>query len=255
VAGSRHSPTLFRCNGEHVDARSYPIETVFGGEKQFTVPRFQRGYRWKQEEHWEPLWEELEDMAEALLGGQGVDSYYLGAIVVQPMPACGFRPSEYQVVDGQQRLTTLQVLLAALRDVCAEIAFPHQIKVTGLIQNHEVDRNLNPSDLFKVWPTDSDREVFRTLLSADPQKEIDQRWPTARRGRGTAERPGLVRAYTYFRNELNEFAHGKAGGEALPQQESWRRLERFLEVICIARPGPVNCGSGHGRPLRMGRIS
>jgi hypothetical protein len=214
-----------------VDAKAYPIETVFGGEKQFTVPRFQRGYRWKKEEHWQPLWEELEDMAERLLGGAEVDSYYLGAIVVQPMPARGFRPGEYQVVDGQQRLTTLQLLLAALRDVCNELAFPRQISVTALIQNREVVGNDHPTDVFKVWPTDIDRETFRLLLNADPKQEIDQRWPAPRRARAGAERPGLVRAYTYFRDEIEEFARGAVGGETVPQHESWRRLERLLEVL------------------------
>ncbi len=214
-----------------MDAKAYPIETVFGGEKQFTVPRFQRGYRWKQEEHWQPLWDELEDMADRLLGGEDVDTYYLGAIVVQPMPARGFRPSEYQVVDGQQRLTTLQVLLAALRDVCKEAEFPHQIKVSGLIQNHEVVGNENPNDIFKVWPTDSDRAVFRLLLNSDPKQEIDQRWPVSRRARASAERPGLVRAYTYFHNEIEEFARDNVGEEAVSPQESWRRLERLLEVL------------------------
>src|ERR1700676_1029871 len=93
------------------------IGKVFDDEVQFTVPRFQRGYVWEQDEHWGPLWEEVEDIyrrireeEQGIREEEQVEPYYLGAIVVEPRRATGFRPPQYEVVDGQQRLTTLQIL-------------------------------------------------------------------------------------------------------------------------------------------------
>ena len=71
----------------------------------FIVPRFQRDYSWK-EEHWEDLWADiLELMAE------DENSHYMGYLVLQPKA-----DRSLDIIDGQQRLTTLSLLiLAAMR--------------------------------------------------------------------------------------------------------------------------------------------
>jgi len=79
------------------------------GEEKFTVPRFQRNYAW-EEDHVESFWRDIFN----IFGDDSAD-YFLGAIVVTDRGVDG--PI---VIDGQQRLITTCVLLAALRSVLAE---------------------------------------------------------------------------------------------------------------------------------------
>ncbi|MGH1457885.1 MAG: DUF262 domain-containing protein [Paracoccaceae bacterium] len=78
---------------------------LLAGGSVYKVPRFQRDYSWK-EEHWEDLWADiLELMAE------DENSHYMGYLVLQPKA-----DRSLDIIDGQQRLTTLSLLiLAAMR--------------------------------------------------------------------------------------------------------------------------------------------
>ncbi len=89
-----------------------PLAKVFSDDFLFTIPAYQRPYSWQPEQ----AGELLDDLLTALGSGTGLvedlDPYFLGSIVLIK----GDAPSA-EVVDGQQRLTTLVILLAALRAV------------------------------------------------------------------------------------------------------------------------------------------
>ncbi|MEQ9620818.1 DUF262 domain-containing protein [Coleofasciculus chthonoplastes] len=93
-----------------IHATEYPIYKVFSNDFVFTIPLYQRPYAWTTEQ----AGELIEDLLTALGGGNepidDVNPYFLGSIVLIK----GDKP-DAQVVDGQQRLTTLTILLAALR--------------------------------------------------------------------------------------------------------------------------------------------
>src|ERR1700730_18209052 len=90
----------------------YPIRKIFCDDFVFTIPLYQRAYAWTTEESEELL----QDLLTAMNNNDGtVDDlppYFLGSIVLIK----GDEP-DAQVVDGQQRLTTLIMLLAVLRNV------------------------------------------------------------------------------------------------------------------------------------------
>ncbi|HLP97388.1 MAG TPA: DUF262 domain-containing protein [Sideroxyarcus sp.] len=73
--------------------------------KRFKVPAYQRSYAWENE-HVEAL---LEDIREAISSKES--EYFLGSLVVT-----GPQEQRYDVVDGQQRLTTVSLLIAAIKD-------------------------------------------------------------------------------------------------------------------------------------------
>ena len=89
--------------------------------KQWVIPSYQRNYVWTEEGQWAPLWEDLmaltERVREANSGSGDAEPHFLGTVITKHSP--GFKPgrliSYWWVVDGQQRLTTLQLLLAAAR--------------------------------------------------------------------------------------------------------------------------------------------
>src|SRR5271166_2529287 len=97
-----------------MEASPSRIIQYFNGEKQNVVPLFQRPYSWKKA-NWQTLWDDLlvqYDVADN-------STHFMGAIVSVPVRSVPVGVSKYMIIDGQQRLTTLALLLCALRDMVA----------------------------------------------------------------------------------------------------------------------------------------
>jgi uncharacterized protein with ParB-like and HNH nuclease domain len=96
----------------NIHGAEYPIQKVFSDDFFFTIPLYQRPYAWKKEQA-EALFDDLNTFA----GSSGerledLNPYFLGSVVLIK----GDDP-EAEIVDGQQRLTTLAILLAAIRSL------------------------------------------------------------------------------------------------------------------------------------------
>lgn len=83
-------------------------------EGKIKIPFFQRTYVWS-EENWEELLNELLN--------EGKENNFLGAIILKQLSSASGEPKQLEVIDGQQRLTTLSILLKALYD-----SLPEEIK-------------------------------------------------------------------------------------------------------------------------------
>jgi hypothetical protein len=81
------------------------FQDLIGNGKKYGVPAFQRDYSW-EEEHWEDLWNDIEDLA-----ASADARHYMGAMVVEAKS-----DREFQIIDGQQRVTTLSILALAVID-------------------------------------------------------------------------------------------------------------------------------------------
>lgn len=95
------------------------LGAVFANDHQNVIPIFQRPYVWDQEANWLPLWKDIRTAAEEFKAEQHSPSnqedprtYFLGAVVLQQRCRLPRRLASSHIIDGQQRLTTLQVLLA-----------------------------------------------------------------------------------------------------------------------------------------------
>ena len=95
----------------NISAHEYPLSKIFDDDFRYSVPNYQRPYAWEWE-HARELFEDIRDAARGANSVDGDDDYFLGCIVVVKSDG---KP-ESQLVDGQQRLTTLTMLLCALRD-------------------------------------------------------------------------------------------------------------------------------------------
>ena len=97
------------------------LKRLVQGEKQFRVPLWQRQYTWRIGDH-RLLWRDiLEQYAHASDGADAARSgHFLGSIVLSPVPSAASEVASYLIVDGQQRLTTLMLILAAIRDAAAK---------------------------------------------------------------------------------------------------------------------------------------
>src|SRR5271168_1423608 len=100
------------------------IDELFQRDRRYVVPLYQRAYVWTREGQWEPLWEDIERSAEACLESEVVSSkryHFLGAIVLNVSRIVGKGVARSEIIDGQQRLTTLQIVIATIRDVAAQL--------------------------------------------------------------------------------------------------------------------------------------
>ena len=95
----------------NISANEYPLSRIFGDDFLYKVPNYQRPYAWEWE-HARELFEDVRDAASGGGPGDIRDDYFLGCVVV--VKSDGNPKSE--LVDGQQRLTTLTMLFCALRD-------------------------------------------------------------------------------------------------------------------------------------------
>ena len=166
---------------------------IFANDQQNVIPLFQRPYVWDEIKNWEPLWQDIRQAAEeveqeARTGNHQADSrtYFLGAVVLQQRRKPPRRVSSWNVVDGQQRLTTLQILFAAARSVAYALgAESLSANFSSLIENRrEIIHADFPEDRYKVWPLPQDRDEFLWAVShpgsTDPPADPDHRIVRAR---------------------------------------------------------------------------
>ena len=132
------------------------IQEVFSRERRFVIPLFQRSYVWNQEEQWEPLWDDIRKRSEAPLDRLGKDvegrprSHFLGAIVLNVGAIQGRLSARAEVIDGQQRLTTLQLFLAALRDAGRTLGASEKDARLFARLTRNTDCDEDAEELFKV---------------------------------------------------------------------------------------------------------
>jgi uncharacterized protein with ParB-like and HNH nuclease domain len=133
------------------------VHDLFQKERRYVVPLYQRSYIWTRENQWEPLWEDIERQAEGCLEAENnvaPRSHFLGAVVLNVAKIVGSSVARSEIIDGQQRLTTLQLFLAALRDYATEIGSSQKNKLARLTINE--DEKPDSEGSFKVWPTNAD---------------------------------------------------------------------------------------------------
>ncbi|MFB3853830.1 MAG: DUF262 domain-containing protein [Vicinamibacterales bacterium] len=166
--------------------------------QRLVVPLFQRPYVWNQENQWEPLWSDVVRVAERVLRRphEKPQPHFLGAVVLQQVPnAIGLMQAR-TIIDGQQRLTTLQLLLDALHaELLSAQAMGPAARLEPLVTNAEPFCT-KPEDRFKVWPTNRDRAAFNAVMGAPPPVNHDA---TGHRG----ER--MVEAHRFFSEQAREW--------------------------------------------------
>lgn len=156
-----------------MQAGDVSLGRIFANDHQNFIPLFQRPYVWDESKNWAPLWEDIKTAVEesereqaAAEHAQQSRTYFLGAIVSQARRQIPRRLSSSNVIDGQQRLTTLQTLLSAARRVSSRMASQTTVgRFTSLLENRpETIHEAHPEDRYKVWPLPQDNDAFQWAL-------------------------------------------------------------------------------------------
>ena len=150
---------------------------LFQKDVRYTIPPFQRRYVWKKAAQWDPLWvdvqnvaetylEELERFQDSVKAQEHTPPHFLGAIVLKQEQTPVKEIERREVIDGQQRVTTLQILLDAVQEVCEELnLIPEAKRLSKLVTNDKDLISTNSDHLFKLWPAGSDRIAFRHAMT------------------------------------------------------------------------------------------
>lgn len=145
------------------------VGQVLQNRWRFCVPIYQRHYVWNEKKQWEPFWADIRTKAiERLEGRDRRFSHFMGAVVLESRGAFSAkRVPSFQVVDGQQRLTTFQLFLAAARDYAASADFKKTASnIDSYIYNDKLHLMEEPDiEKFKIWPTQYDRPLFIDVLT------------------------------------------------------------------------------------------
>ena len=134
------------------------LQKILEGTQQYLVPLFQRPYSWEKQQ-WENLWNDLIDLTEQ----ETITPHFMGSIVTLQTISVPEGVSKYLLIDGQQRLTTILILLAVVRDRAKQQKetnkLAEQINNTILINPYETGL-----ELYKLQPTQADRWSFHHII-------------------------------------------------------------------------------------------
>lgn len=151
-----------------MDANPDTPADLFGGKVVYEIPPFQRPYVWTRDEQWEPLWDDIARLADRVVALDGAASavtpHFLGAVVLKQLPSAAGEPNRYAVIDGQQRMTTLQILIDALQVVADDVGDDESAELLQELVANGSMRFRGTQKRFKLWPSRVDRAAFESVM-------------------------------------------------------------------------------------------
>ena len=183
-----------------MQAQPKTIRDILHTGDQYIIPLFQRFYSWEKS-HWERLrmdiWSLMEDGAKPV--------HFLGPLVCTLPPRLPGNSSAFQLIDGQQRITTLTILLAAIRDVARSRNLNDFAE--EVTEDYLLFKRKQGSDRYKVLPRLGDREVLTAMIEGhDMSGFADSR---------------VFEAWKYFHRHVQH----------LSRKDTDKQLSKLLDVI------------------------
>ena len=199
--------------------QSLPVAKLFqnGGDIHYVLPVFQREYTWERQQ-WQTLLEDAIGLHNEI-GVTGKDvsdlEHFLGSVVVINDGTRNGTVPAFQVVDGQQRLTTISLLLHALQQCLGKEHAALAKKIRRLLVNADEDGEVH----FKLLPTAkfTDRDSYLALVSGEGIPSSQSRIPAA---------------YEFFRKELSQRLQA-ASAAALDPERLFLILTQTFQVVFI----------------------
>jgi uncharacterized protein with ParB-like and HNH nuclease domain len=219
------------------------VHDLFEQKRRYIVPLFQRPYVWNKEEQWQPLWQDIEDKADQIQADDGqvdnLGAHFLGAVVISEVRTFGKQVRTHEIIDGQQRLTTLQILLIAFRNFLRTVNYQDiDSDVLDDITRLTINSGSVSEDIekYKVWPTATDRPAFEFVSNGhngheDKTKKISR----------------LIEAYEFFYHMIDEYIqYGETDDDIQSERTNYdseaasrridaliQALRRYLEIVVI----------------------
>ena len=174
------------------------IDNLFKGNLQYWVPRYQRRYIW-DETNWKVLWDDID----RLLGDDKKNQQHFTGTIVTRLDETESALEKSEIIDGQQRLTTFQVIFCAIRDIATSPEYTDsglKEKIDGIIELPKYDANREKVRIerstdssaqdefspYRLVPKGHDRNTFQSLVKQEiPDHDSE-----------------ISRAYKYFKDAI-----------------------------------------------------
>ncbi|GGE82036.1 DUF262 domain-containing protein [Massilia psychrophila] len=235
---------------------SRSIIELFDGKRRYLIPLFQRQYVWSADPQLNRIWEDVSTKVEQRLLNQTTFPHFLGAIVIGQVPTFGKQVQSYDVIDGQQRLSTFQILLCAFRDVAtrqgSEFAAELQKHIVndGIMEDKTVER-------YKLWPTQVDRGQLKAIADEGSPDALAAREKNDFNIKKTGVQPNMIRAYRFFYEKIEQFLGEPRFGHSVEERVEalFSSLKNDLALVSIELEGGddpqviFETLNGFGQPL------
>lgn len=232
-----------------MDANIVNLQTLFGQPVSFRIPQFQRPYAWSRSGQWESLWEDVRNLAESLVEPESAGEtrpHFMGAIILQRQDSSTAEVDKRLVIDGQQRLTTLQLLIRAV-----VVAFQHQdlsdkaARLRNLTLNDENRWGGDDSNKTKIRQSNLfDQDAFRRAITIDEDPEGNSL-------------PKIISCYSYFLKSVSEWLNSQlevrcARASALEEVLSRHLQAAVIDLDAEEKPHVIfETLNARGEPLRQ----
>ena len=212
-------------------ADAYPLDTVLGERQQWVVPVYQRHYEWETEEDRQlpKLWADLQDEAIDRLEKRNPFPHYFGAIIFsEPQQQAFGAVRQRFLVDGQQRITTFQLVLIAIRESARAHKVLRLVDVINSYLFNEKSASMLDAERehFKLWPSAYDRKLYQDISQSTPAK-LRSLQPKSFYKNGSlikSQSPRLLRAYIYLLEAIEAFAADRI-------KEQGESVEAILDAV------------------------
>ncbi len=187
-----------------IDSKDHEIRDLFAGS-YFHIPRFQRPYSWPREN--------VQDFWDDVVGVQS-DDYFLGSMVVYKD-----KPQRFGVVDGQQRLTTIIVFLAALRNALRSTGHEELARgVQRMIERENIDNKPE-----YTLATETSFPFFQEHVQKWGRPELPPK--------KISEEVALVDAYNLLTQNMSDTLSAIDSDPSIPMQaKAERKLTKLLSI-------------------------
>ena len=200
------------------------LDSLFETQVSYRIPQFQRPYAWG-EEQWSLLWSDVRKIADRILDGQANDDllpHFMGAIVLQDRKTPFDEVNQVLVVDGQQRLTTLQLLIKAMQNAFAT-SLSDVSKFDELekfLWNDDSRTGNDPRNATKIRQSNAlDQEEFQDVI----RDSINENRPHR----------SMAKAYAYFQKEVYDWINKDTANLSVRANALFRTLTEYLKVATI----------------------
>ncbi|MDJ0362750.1 DUF262 domain-containing protein [Rhodococcus sp. H29-C3] len=199
---------------------------IFNLPQHLVIPLFQRPYVWNLENQWVPLWDDIRRLAELRLQEPSANAtHFFGAVVLQAQEnqTGTFQPR--LIIDGQQRLTTLQLVMDATASVLEARDEDNLARRLEELTHNPAHYVEHENDRLKLRHTNRDRAAFDEVMQADPPVDYEALTHTASL---------LTQGHEYFCTEVDNWLGAMPGAESHLRAEALTGvLTRGLQLVVI----------------------
>ncbi|MFJ2620702.1 DUF262 domain-containing protein [Glutamicibacter sp. NPDC087344] len=197
---------------------------LFEGKEHYEIPAFQRPYVWTEDLQWAPLWEDVKHVAETFVNLKLNDEHaepdiqhFMGAVVYESKKPVAGDVTRHDVIDGQQRMTTIQILLDAVHEVVRGRNHSNLAESLEELILNGSPRFKGKRERFKLWPSHTDRNAFEFAMDPSMGEEVDHR---------------IVDAHQFFMRKAERWIAGTTDEDGdVPPGDEGLRVEALSSTL------------------------